>query len=88
MANSRFTKCGCPEGRCDTAVGLATFARPGTFLAGADPETGPVTERLRVREIGDDEGRRLMQIIRWAQGRGLPATLCAYWPTGRPQHRN
>jgi hypothetical protein len=27
-------------------------------------ETGPVTERLRVREIGDDEGRRLVRIIR------------------------
>jgi hypothetical protein len=26
--------------------------------------TGPVTERLRVREIDDDEGRRLVRIIR------------------------
>ena len=37
---------------------------PGAFPAGADPETGPVTERLRVREIDDDEGRRLVRIIR------------------------
>jgi hypothetical protein len=28
------------------------------------PETGPVTERLRVREIDDDEGQRLVRIIR------------------------
>ena len=27
-------------------------------------ETGPVTERLRVREIDDDEGRRLVRIVR------------------------
>jgi hypothetical protein len=26
--------------------------------------TGPVSERLRVREIDDDEGRRLVRIIR------------------------
>ena len=26
-------------------------------------ETGPVTERLRVREIDDDEGRRLVRIV-------------------------
>ena len=31
-------------------------------------ETGPVTERLRVREIDDDEGRRLVRIIRRAAG--------------------
>ena len=30
--------------------------------------TGPVTERLRVREIDDDEGRRLVRIIRRATG--------------------
>ena len=27
-------------------------------------ETGPVTDRLRVREIDDDEGQRLVRIIR------------------------
>jgi hypothetical protein len=37
------------------------------FAAGADPETGSVTERLWVREIDDDEGRRLVRIIRPGQ---------------------
>jgi transposase len=31
-------------------------------------ETGPVAERLRVREIDDDEGRRLLRIIRRGSG--------------------
>ena len=31
-------------------------------------ETGPVSERLRVREIDDDEGRRLVRIIRRGSG--------------------
>ena len=31
-------------------------------------QTGPVTERLRVREIDDDEGRRLVRIIRRGSG--------------------
>src|SRR5262245_60102966 len=31
-------------------------------------ETGPVTERLRVREIDDGEGRRLVRIIRRGSG--------------------
>jgi transposase len=31
-------------------------------------ETGPVTERLRVREIDDDEGWRLLRIIRRGSG--------------------
>jgi transposase len=31
-------------------------------------ETGPVTERLRVREIDDDEGQRLVRIIRPGSG--------------------
>jgi hypothetical protein len=35
-------------------------------------ETGLVTERLRVREIDDDEGRRLVRIIRRGGGSGLP----------------
>ena len=30
--------------------------------------TGPVRERLRVREIDDDEGQRLMRIIRRSAG--------------------
>jgi transposase len=32
------------------------------------PDTGPVTERLRVREIDDDEGRRLVRIVRRGTG--------------------
>jgi transposase len=32
------------------------------------PETGRVTERLRVREIDDDEGRRLVRIVRRGSG--------------------
>jgi transposase len=32
------------------------------------PETGLVTERLRVREIDDDEGRRLVRIVRRGSG--------------------
>jgi hypothetical protein len=31
-------------------------------------QTGPVTERLRVREIDDDEGRRLVRILRRGSG--------------------
>src|SRR5512135_1220049 len=31
-------------------------------------QTGPVTERLRVREIDDDEGRRLVRIVRRGSG--------------------
>jgi transposase len=31
-------------------------------------ETGPVTERLRVREIDDDEGQRLVRIVRRGSG--------------------
>jgi hypothetical protein len=31
-------------------------------------ETGPVAERLRVREIDDDEGRRLVRIVRRGTG--------------------
>jgi hypothetical protein len=33
-------------------------------------ETGPVTEWLRVREIGDDEGWQLVRIIRRGIGSG------------------
>jgi hypothetical protein len=31
-------------------------------------ETGPVRDRLQVREIDDDEGRRLVRIIRRGTG--------------------
>jgi hypothetical protein len=31
-------------------------------------QTEPVTERLRVREIDDDEGRRLVRIVRRGSG--------------------
>ena len=37
---------------------------PGVLIA----QTGPVTERLRVREIDDDEGQRLVRIIRRGSG--------------------
>ena len=36
------------------------------------PETGPVTERLRVHEIDHDEGQRLVRII--LRGSGLAVT--------------
>jgi len=46
-------------------------------------ETGPVTERLRVREIDDDEGRRLVRIIR--RGTGPVVTWrSSWWPRGWP----
>jgi hypothetical protein len=32
------------------------------------PQTGLLTERLRVREIGDDEGRRLVRMVRRGTG--------------------
>ena len=32
------------------------------------PETGPVTDRLRVREIDDDDGQHLVRIIRRGTG--------------------
>ena len=38
------------------------------FLRALILETGLVSERLRVREIDDDEGRRLVQIIRRGSG--------------------
>jgi hypothetical protein len=31
-------------------------------------QTGPVAERVRVREIDDDEGRRLVRIVRRGSG--------------------
>ncbi len=34
----------------------------------ADRGPAPVTERLRLREIDDDEGRRLVRIIRRGSG--------------------
>jgi hypothetical protein len=37
---------------------------PGTLIL----QTGPVTERLRVREIDDDEDRRLVRIVRPGSG--------------------
>jgi len=40
----------------------------GLLLRVLVAETGQVTERLRAREIGDDEGRRLVRIIRRGSG--------------------
>jgi transposase len=44
------------------------FALPGLSLQALIPHTGPVTERLRVREIDDDEGQRLVRIVRRGSG--------------------
>jgi hypothetical protein len=44
----------------DHASAVAGYvAPPEAALRVLIPETGPVTERLRVREIDDDEGQRL-----------------------------
>ena len=42
----------------------AELAWPGRFLRVPIDETGPVAERLRVREIDDDAGRRLVRVVR------------------------
>jgi transposase len=42
--------------------------RRGLFLRVLIAETGPVMERLRVRDIDDDEGQRLVRIIRRGSG--------------------
>jgi transposase len=42
--------------------------RPGLSARALIFHTGPVTERLRVREIDDDEGQRLVRIIRRGSG--------------------
>ena len=44
------------------------FAPLGLSLRALIPHTGPVTERVRVREIDDDEGQRLVRIIRRGSG--------------------
>jgi transposase len=50
-------------------VPVAGYARPGRVSPLAPiVETGPVTERLQVREIDDDEGQRLVRIIRRGTG--------------------
>ena len=41
---------------------------PGLCLRELIAETGPVAERLRVREIDHDEGRRLVRIVRLGSG--------------------
>ena len=38
------------------------------FLRVLAVQTGPVTDRLRVREIDDDQGRRLVRIVRRGAG--------------------
>ena len=40
----------------------------GLSLRALIPDTGPVTERVRVREIDDDEGQRLVRIVRRGGG--------------------
>jgi transposase len=44
------------------------FTGSGLCLRVLIAETGPVTDRLRVREIDDDEGQRLVRIIRRGAG--------------------
>jgi helix-turn-helix protein len=44
------------------------FALLGAFRSVLILETGPVTDCLRVREIDDDEGQRLVRIIRRGTG--------------------
>ena len=46
-----------------------TLSGRAPFLRLLIPETGPVTKRLRVREIDDDEGRRLLRSSAGAVGR-------------------
>lgn len=50
----------------------ADMSVPGAYRAVLIPQTGLVTERLRVREIDDDEGRRLVRTVR--RGSGLVVT--------------
>jgi transposase len=44
------------------------FAPRGLFLQALVPRPGPVTERFRVRAIDDDEGQRLVRIVRRGSG--------------------
>src|SRR5205814_5849519 len=56
------------EGSCGSGLsgrGICAGLLPRRVLIA---ETGPVTERLRVREIDDDEGRRLVRIVRRGSG--------------------
>ena len=55
------------------ATRLAIGIKPVAVSHMLIPEAGPVTERLRVREIDDDKGLRLVRIIR--PGSGAVATL-------------
>jgi len=43
-------------------------ARLRLYLRVLIAETGPVRDRLRVREIDDDEGQRLVRIVRRGSG--------------------
>jgi hypothetical protein len=47
---------------------MADMSAPGFCRRVLIAETGPVTERLRVRGTDDDEGRRLVRIIRRGSG--------------------
>ena len=51
-----------------SAVARSRLPGRGLSLRVLIPETGPVTERLRVREIDDDEGQRLVRIVRRGTG--------------------
>jgi transposase len=52
----------------EEAPALALRSPGRAFPRALIPGTGAVTERLRVREIDDDEGRRLVRIIRRGSG--------------------
>jgi hypothetical protein len=72
------------------------FAGSGFSLRVLIAETGPVTDRVRVREIDDDEGQRLVRIIRRGSGsvvtwrraqmvllpaQGMDVAAIARWPS-------
>ena len=81
-AHDRCPQRGCLSlGRLNVGDDLKVIAHSGTITADRGSpvrkplllrvliaETGPVTERLRVRQIDDDEGRRLVRIVRRDSG--------------------
>src|SRR5262249_24784278 len=61
---------GCPPPLCPRRFSPGGQTQPGRVLFPAllISQTGPVAERVRVREIDDDEGRRLVRIVRRGSG--------------------
>src|SRR6516164_850862 len=60
--------CHPPPGSRKRDMPVADMSVPGLSQPATITETGPVTGRLRVREIDDDEGRRLVRIVRRGSG--------------------